>query len=402
MRPLASEIARLRRRHADRVAEVRAALAQSPAIFLTKGDFTEMVIVTGETYPGQLPLRATTFLHDGPWGHENYKDRDDVATALASRSWDTVIAASDYEVQEWTSSPEFVLGAKRVAYVQAANALRYMASRDGYGSDRYKRAQLLLDRTDRMEDLDEATVLVEHELKAHESPAQSLVENPPWVTKALADAYEDVSSRVPPAWLPKLTRVKGHGAHDVTAQVKEYGCGVYGCVLPTLDPKVVLKVTSDDTEAQFAQNYSPTLVDPVVVDYFAIVPLKTRHKGRPVYLLWRESAKYVGEVETVVGPHAADLIDIQHAAAADVLHLVLDKADRRHIEGAAEVWLDTLEQIADEVPELESLAKGMMSIYRQMGVFIGDVHLGNLGVVTRDGKDQWVITDPGNVIVFRK
>lgn len=398
-------IASLKRKHADRVAEMRAALSQSPAVFLSRDDFTELVIVTGDTHPsaGDRKLRATTFLHDGPWGHENYKDMEDVASELARRSWNTVIPASDDEVQEWTSTPEFIAGSKRVAFAQAANALRYMASRDGYNSETYRRAQRILSDAEMMDDIDAATAKLEHELRAFDPDrrAHSFVENPPWVTKALADAYESVSSKVPPAWLPRLTHVKSsHGG--VTAKVKEYGCGKYGCVLPTLDPKIVLKVTSDDTEAQFAEHYSPTLVDPVVVDYFAVVPLPDRHKGRPVYLLWRESAKHVGAVDAVVGSHAGNLIDIQHAAAADVLYLVMDKADRRHIDAAAEVWLDTLEQIADEVPELESLAKGMMAIYRQQGVFIGDVHTGNLGVVTRDGKDQWVITDPGNVIVFRK
>jgi len=122
------------------------------------------------------------------------------------------------------------------------------------------------------------------------------IPNPSWVTKALADAYETMEDRVPPKWLPKLTET-GARRGRMTATLKEYGCGVYGCVLPTLDPQVVVKVTTDETEVQFATEIASTLSVRVTVDYHLAMKLAALREGRQVYVLWRESAEDVGKLE---------------------------------------------------------------------------------------------------------
>jgi hypothetical protein len=395
---------RMKKEHARRARIAGAELAKSPAIILRRGDRVELVVVTGETYPDRPPLRATTFLVDGPWGHENYKTVTAIADELARRDWDEIRAADEDEVIEWTSTPEFVEGSKRVAYVQAANALRYWAGQKGYESAEWRRADDLLRKTDRMDpaDIDEAIAIVERELKTV-APASNPVANPAWVTKALAQAYETVAGRVPPAWLPKLTDVRASGP-NVTAKMREYGCGKYGCVLPTNDPNVVLKLTTDDTEAEFASDLSHTLVAPVVVDYHTVLRLASTHKGRQIYLLWRDAADAVGEIGGELGKAATDLIEIQHAAAQDVLRLVKQGAPSEQITPLTVPWLDTLDQMADqdEVAELQPLGRGMARVFREQGIFFGDVHAGNLGRVEHDGERRWVITDPGNVLVFRR
>ncbi len=68
-----------------------------------------------------------------------------------------------------------------------------------------------------------------------------LVRNPPeWVTKMIAESYETLEDTVPPQWLPRLTNIERVG-DGIAGDTKEYGCGAYGCVFPTLDPNVVLR-----------------------------------------------------------------------------------------------------------------------------------------------------------------
>jgi hypothetical protein len=398
-------IARIKKQHEKRAKAVRAALDKSPAILFVEGDRIELVIVTGDTHPGALPLRATTFLVDGPWGHENYKTATEIADDLAKRTWTEVRAADEHEVIDWTTTPEFVQGSKRVAYVQAANALRYWASQKGYDSPDWKRSDDVLRKADSMgvDQIDDATAMIERELRAV-APSENppIITNPAWVTRVLAKAYETVAGRVPPAWLPKLSDVRAERG-VMRAKMREYGCGAYGCVLPTLDKDVVLKITTDDTEAQFAEQLSDSLVAPICVDYHTVLRLATKHQGRTIYLLWRESAEDVGKLERVLGRQAMDLIGVQHAASQDVLHHILNpRATSNQIADALAAWLDTCDQMADQddVPDLAPLGRGMASVFREQKIFFGDVHDGNVGRVVRDGVSSWVITDPGNVIVF--
>jgi hypothetical protein len=46
------------------------------------------------------------------------------------------------------------------------------------------------------------------------------------------------------------------------------------------------------------------------------------------------------------------------------------------------------------------LGRGLVEVYKTNRVFFGDIHSGNLGLVTRDGVDLWVITDPGHIAVL--
>jgi len=90
---------------------------------------------------------------------------------------------------------------------------------------------------------------------------------------------------------------------ELVPEMPRFGCGAFGCVLPTGDDNVVLKLTHDKSEAQFAQvavNMSAMgLFQPSgVVRYYAAAALTGL--GRPgagdLYLLWREVAVDVGNV----------------------------------------------------------------------------------------------------------
>jgi GNAT superfamily N-acetyltransferase len=224
-------------------------------------------------------------------------------------------------------------------------------------------------------------------------------DNPAWVTTLLAKHFETLEEKVPAKWLPKLTKTTAKRG-KITAAMKEYGCGAYGCVLPTLDPKVVLKITTDDTEAEFANKLAGDLAAQVTVEYHLIAGLPERHKGRNTYLLWRDSAERVGEIDKVVaerGGSAADTedaVDVQHKAAQAVYSALHEGRDARAL---IESWKTAAKSMGKRVPELRELADGMIVNLSKNNVFMGDVHAGNVGLV----GDRWLIIDPGNVAVLQ-
>ncbi len=239
--------------------------------------------------------------------------------------------------------------------------------------------------------------------------------NPAWVTTALAGAYEILETKIPADFLPKLTEVGSRG-DEIFGEVKEYGCGAYGCVYPTHDPSVVLKVTTDETEAEFAATLANELVAPICVEYRMVVGLAARHENRPINLLWRESAQAVGNIGKVLGDEAEYYITEQHAAAERAFKAAYKYREaqgrqvssgslaffERDLVEALEGWLGTLETIAaqEEVPALRELGAGMLQIWHEQRVLFGDIHPGNLGLVEREDGEHWVITDPGNIAVL--
>jgi len=212
--------------------------------------------------------------------------------------------------------------------------------------------------------------------------------------------------RIPPRWLPRITNVR-HTGDMLTGHVPEYGCGAYGCVFPTLDPNVVLKVTEDDTEAEFAGNWSARIAKPITVIYHDVLAIDPSFTKYPTYLMWREAAAHVGDLQTMVaqGDLAYRLVDRQHEAAQRAYTMISDPtADTttEDITEALDLWMATCESMAaqHDVPELQEVGAGMLEVYRENKVFFGDIHIGNLGLVTRSGVDHWVITDPGHVAVI--
>jgi len=233
----------------------------------------------------------------------------------------------------------------------------------------------------------------------HSNPASQpgFTDNPGWVTGLLAKHFEFLEENVPAQWLPKLTNVAGgKRAEKITAAMKEYGCGAYGCVLPTLDPKVVLKVTTDDTEYQFAKDIAHRLAVQVTVEYQLAMDIPEKYKERSVYLLWRDSADHVGEIDKVSKKRAnvvENAVDVQHKAAQQAytaLHSGVSAQDE------IDTWVEACRDMGKTVPELHALSLGMIKNLQKNKVFMGDVHAGNIG---RVGK-RWLVIDPGNIAVL--
>lgn len=223
-------------------------------------------------------------------------------------------------------------------------------------------------------------------------------ENPAWTNKIIADHFEELEDNVPAKWLPRVVDVKKM-KKDIKAKVREYGCGVYGCVYPTLDKNVVMKLTSDETEAEFAVTMSSKLPAQVTVKYHLSSQLPETHEDRPVHLLWRDAADYVGDIEKWAKDHGEDAdkmidaINAQHDASQKALKKLWKKQSAiEELKG----WVESLRAMAKVAP-LRQLAEGMLENYRKNGVFFGDVHPGNIGWV----KDRWLIVDPGNIVVLK-
>lgn len=232
------------------------------------------------------------------------------------------------------------------------------------------------------------------------NPARkNMISNPAWVTKLLSKHFVKLEEHIPPKWLPKLTSPSTKQGKFVAA-MKEYGCGAYGCVLPTLDPGVVLKVTTDETEAQFAHDMADKLAAPVVVKYHLTYSLPDQYKGLQTYLLWRDSAEHVDKVEQTIAEESGvdprvveKAIAGQHEAAQNAFE-ALDAG--RPAEALLKTWEKKTREMGKAVPELRELAEGMITNLHKNKVFFGDVHGGNIGLV--NGK--WVVVDPGHVAVL--
>lgn len=236
-----------------------------------------------------------------------------------------------------------------------------------------------------------------------------------------------VAASPKPSWAPRLLPGKKFS-------LEEYGCGHYGCVFPTSDPEVVCKLTSDPTEAFFvAAAMSIGTFPEGIVRYYGIYRIPgAMHKGRPLFVLWREEATEVGTVlQRTFWGDPADLSASEQyelRAKENVVRLLSSFKDTasvlrghlknrrdpfRAIESSREEWLRNrtrlpdwpirgihmLEDIAIEM-ENEYLADQIGSalrFYMDEGIVLADVHRGNVGLVPRVGKTP-VITDPGHAV----
>ncbi len=236
------------------------------------------------------------------------------------------------------------------------------------------------------------------------------------IDQLIARGFEALEDTIPPKWMPKLVGVKYDGRGSLKASAHQYGCGAYGCVFPTLDPGVVLKVTEDDTEGEFAAMIAPQLEVQICVKYHLVIKVDPDETTHPTYLVWRESARKVGQIVKEVAQHdeydrdhadavsqlAKELINNQHKAAKDAYDAIQHGAPVKQRNALVTRWLESCEKMARQikVPELRWVGESLVEVYRANRVFFGDLHEGNFGLVAREDGPRWVITDPGHVAVI--
>ena len=243
------------------------------------------------------------------------------------------------------------------------------------------------------------------------------------------------------AWLP---RELPSSAAPRPHSVEEFGCGAYGCVMPTNQDGLVLKLTSDGSEAwfaQIAQELSRKEGWPAgIVHYRRVVGLADQTlENQPLYLLWRTEAFEVGKL----GPRipllsaASDdymqTIDVMHedgdlqaqrsilsraAAVFDearnymfeelqdgrqLIEIVDMAAHTQSDEFRIAVRLACLYAIAEDIESIESEygtrgLGGTIRYYMDKGLLLTDLHMGNLGL---DAEGTVVIADPGLVVPLK-
>jgi len=368
----------------------------------------DRLAVVGRDPSQPAARRVTFFADDGPLGHVVVPSRVEAAEEIAESLTAPLRGMTVDEVDRWMQTPRFELGARKVAYVQALNTLSWLASkadrRDLFREAEDKaQAEIYGPRgAETVAAYDRAIEILTDAIRELPTPnprAKALVRNPPWVTTALANHYEVIADKVPTRWLPQLAHVQARARERILAELVEYGCGAYGCVLATNDPRTVLKVTTDDTEVQFATELAPEMPAALCVEYRLVVRLSATRGRTPIHLLWRESAEHVGAIEQVAGSRALDLLLAQHVAGQRAYDAIMRRASGDEIERLAHAWIATVEQMRS-VQALASLAKAISSAWERHRVLFGDIHEGNLGLVHRGDQQLWVITDPGHVAVI--
>jgi hypothetical protein len=116
----------------------------------------------------------------------------------------------------------------------------------------------------------------------------TLQPNPPWVDRILKNHWDTLEKHIGKRMMPYRSAVKPLG-------LAELGTGHYGTVFETKQPGVVMKVTSDPSEARFVVAALSLEKWPEgIVRYYDIVRIPETYRRRPVYVIWREEAVSTG------------------------------------------------------------------------------------------------------------
>lgn len=279
-----------------------------------------------------------------------------------------------------------------------------------------------------------------------------------WVDRNLNEVWDRLVRVVPKELLPvgesDLSRWRP-GDRRPRIVFEELGCGHYGCVMPTGEPGLVFKITSDISEAAFVARALTLEPTAGIVEYKKIfgIPQQT-HKGRPLFILWRSEVSDVGkwayymthqndpnpEYVQRITLEARNLLthfldwagqarkymyshlrDIQKMYVGDDLTEVRRKlltaawaayermdpaqemrSDRvSYIKGLNRVGmaLRTCLYISQEMSGNASLyhVGEALGHYLEEGILLADVHFNNIGL---DENNEPIISDPGHAVEF--
>jgi hypothetical protein len=260
-------------------------------------------------------------------------------------------------------------------------------------------------------------------------PSDAIRLNPAWTNDLLQRHWDDLARVAPDGAMPLL-----EARYSRKLRAREFGAGYYGVVLPTTKKGLVLKITSDPSEARFVEAaLAMGPIAPGIVRYRAVYAVpRVRHRGRAVYVLWREEATAVGKTITPkTAPRAAAMFQayMEYAYAVQQ-HLSRRPRARERVYALLAEMIDIARR--DDIDAYRRLAKtpdgraascllaagitlmrmrskqriaatigGSLLHYIEQGLLIEDTHRGNIGKVRRGGKLVAVLTDPGHVVPLR-
>lgn len=252
--------------------------------------------------------------------------------------------------------------------------------------------------------------------------------NPPWADSILKAAYPAIQAAAPKSALPIPEERIDQSSGRKKIGWREYGTGHYGTVYPTNSPGLVMKLTSDPTEAAFVAAY---LSLPArnrsngIVNYHAVyrVPGVLKSK-RPVFVIWRDEAVHVGIDALERWVHSSNNVpyherSLRHVAkylndaktAANKIRTLLKKSvttasGARRRELLIERFTDEFTMATSEMQNepLGNYVGEAMSMLLDQGLLLADVHTGNIGMPTGDVEEQigetCIITDPGHAVAL--
>jgi len=261
----------------------------------------------------------------------------------------------------------------------------------------------------------------------------------PWVDRTLAAIWDRLEEIAPADAMP----IMGNEGF------KEFGCGHYGCALPTELDNVVLKLTTDESEARLVafllSDESRDLRTEGIVQYYSVFQVEgASYKRRQLYAIWREEAIEVGLGHGSYPTWADKLVDFKFLAG-----VVRDyvnpgkKGDLTRLQKVRDLWkwannaaewgelhrgdkwdygrherygawhknpyrsawaLRQCEWVAQELgstPEVYLIGEALEDLLAS-NILLADVHTENVGLVGREDyyKPIWVITDPGHALVL--
>lgn len=125
---------------------------------------------------------------------------------------------------------------------------------------------------------------------------RKLYPNPQWVDAVMVSVWDELHDLVGPDALP----VPYSSGGQIPMTFKEYGCGTWGCAYPTNTKGLVVKVTTDRTEAAFVQlaiDLARKHGFPVGIVQFHMVTRidGIRKGGHDIFVIWREGLGLVGK-----------------------------------------------------------------------------------------------------------
>lgn len=257
----------------------------------------------------------------------------------------------------------------------------------------------------------------------------------PWVDRAWRKLVDRVQVRddIEEKWVPRVS-------NERPLRFQEYGCGAYGCVSPTEQPGVVVKLTSDASEALFVA-WALTVPKPAagLIRFHKVMAVPdATYRGRPLYVLWRDEAVDVGALDVSRQRGVGHAV---HAHQLEVTYLNQLMENARQVGQALKRWrarmsdegfVSTLQLLWDayqapgtlEVPKhvtvvlvavqkaehyMQELSrsrfKGIATAllhYLKRGVLLADVRGANVArrIQTYGSPGDWVIIDPGMSIVL--
>ena len=198
----------------------------------------------------------------------------------------------------------------------------------------------------------------------------------PWVGRVLTDWWPTLrdavgSDRLMPRSAPR------ENPRRKRVQLREYGCGYYGCVFPTGNSGLVFKVTTDSSEAAFVAAARTIEAWPHgMVLYTNVWQLAgEKHGRRPVYVLWREAAGHVGELLRLYddGIPQRKLGRAMHISPASVTNM-LQRMERSG-------WVKRVRDEEDQrvvrvflTPKAQKLREEAASVFRQMESELNEVY----------------------------